>query len=154
MTTINDILFYGFADRITRLRADRSMPASDAEIEAYLATALSDGVTPPTVAEFRTAEAALHQAIAKAALDQTKDQLIYAVQQYLDNLAQVYGYDNIVSACSYAAVPNKFQAEAITFLEWRSAVWDYCYQVLADVQAGKREIPAVEQLLAELPQKE
>lgn len=74
-----------------------------------------------------------------------------AVQAHLDAAAQARGYDNIVSACSYASTANPFQNEGIAYLNWRSAVWNHCYQVLADVQAGLRAIPTTAELIAELP---
>jgi hypothetical protein len=76
-----------------------------------------------------------------------------AVQEHLDSVAQAAGYDNIVSACSYAGYANSFQAEAISFLEWRSACWDHAIQVLADVQNRTRTMPTVAELIAELPVK-
>lgn len=76
---------------------------------------------------------------------------IQQVQAHLDAKAQTRGYDNIVSACSYAAVPNTFQAESIAFINWRSAVWAYLYQGFADVLAGSRELPPVTSLINELP---
>lgn len=80
-----------------------------------------------------------------------KTKLTSAVQAHLDSEAQAKGYDNILSASSYAGFTNAFQAEAISFLEWRSAVWTYAYQVLADVKAATRTAPTVEELIAELP---
>lgn len=77
--------------------------------------------------------------------------LTEAVQAHLDAAARAKGYDNIVSACSYAAASNAFQAEGIACLKWRAAVWQRCYQVLADVQAGTRTIPTSADLIAELP---
>lgn len=74
-----------------------------------------------------------------------------AVQAHLDDAAQSRGYDNIVSACSYAGSANVFQAEGISFLNWRAAVWQHCYQVLAEVQAGVRATPSADDLIAELP---
>lgn len=74
-----------------------------------------------------------------------------AVQTHLDAAAQARGYDNIVSACSYAAATNAFQAEGVAYLNWRAAVWQYCYQVLAAVQAETRTAPTVTDLIAELP---
>lgn len=73
------------------------------------------------------------------------------VQSHLDGEAQAKGYDNIISACSYAAAPNPFQAEAVSFVTWRGDVWAYCYQELAKVQAGTRPMPTIEQIIAELP---
>ena len=74
-----------------------------------------------------------------------------AVQGLLDEKAQEKGYDNILSACSYAGYVNTFQSEAMVFANWRSACWSHCYQVLADVKAGNRIAPTKEELLAELP---
>jgi hypothetical protein len=80
-------------------------------------------------------------------------QLTDAVQQHMDKVAKSKGYDNLLSAVSYAeeaAVPQ-FQAEGISFRAWRSAVWAYCYAQLAAVLSGEREAPTVEELIAELP---
>lgn len=74
-----------------------------------------------------------------------------AIQQTLDAAAQAKGYDDIVSACSYAGYENVFQAEAIAFGVWRANVWAYGYQELAKVTAGMRPVPTVEEILAELP---
>ena len=88
-----------------------------------------------------------------------KKMLIAAVQNHLDNKAAEKGYGDektspIVSACSYAAVPNEFQTEAVIFLQWRSAVWAKCYQIMGEVEATPptRDIPTVEELILELPQ--
>jgi hypothetical protein len=81
----------------------------------------------------------------------TISKLTNAVQSKLDIDAQEKGYDSILSACSYAGFTNLFQAEGISFLEWRSACWSKCYQVLAEVEANTRTTPTVEELLAELP---
>jgi hypothetical protein len=73
------------------------------------------------------------------------------VQKHLDAEARACGYDNIVSACSYAGAPNPFQAEGVSFITWRGEVWAYCYAVIADIQSGARQIPTIAELLAELP---
>ena len=75
-----------------------------------------------------------------------------AVQQHLDTKARERNYDGILSLCSYATSLNaKFAAEGQAGVEWRDAVWVKCYEVLAAVEAGLREPPTVEQLIAELP---
>jgi hypothetical protein len=84
--------------------------------------------------------------------EQIKYQLTWAVQRHLDTKARERNYDNIVSACSYAAAANPFQDEGLAFLGWRSMVWAYCYQVLADVEAQLRPVPTEAELLAELPE--
>lgn len=80
-------------------------------------------------------------------------QLTDAVQRVLDNKAQELNYDSCLSVCSYidTGVP-KFDAEGKAFRAWRSAVWAKGYEILAEVQAGQREIPTEEELLAELPE--
>lgn len=75
-----------------------------------------------------------------------------AVQGALDAVARARGYDNIFTACTYATSKHpRFGPEGRAFVDWRDAVWDYCYQALADVQAGKRSVPSPKELLAELP---
>jgi cytochrome c5 len=76
-----------------------------------------------------------------------------AVQAELDRQAQVKGYDNIVSACSYAAqaVGAPFQTEGAAFLKWRSDVWKHAYDTLAEVQAGTKPMPTPEEAVAQMP---
>lgn len=74
-----------------------------------------------------------------------------AVQVMLDAVAREHRYDDIMSACSYAAAPNPFQAEGAAFVAWRGACWAKCYAIMAEVQAGTRQQPSIPQLLAELP---
>lgn len=75
-----------------------------------------------------------------------------AVQALLDSKACERNYDGILSACTYATSANaKFAAEGKACIAWRDACWSYCYQALADVQAGKRAAPTIPDLLAELP---
>jgi hypothetical protein len=83
--------------------------------------------------------------------EQVKQSFIGAVQEHLDNEAQALGYDNIVSACSYAGANNPFQAEGQSFVAWRGEVWAYCHGVIAEVVASTRPIPTVAELIAELP---
>lgn len=80
--------------------------------------------------------------------------LTAAIQKYMDNVAKEKSYDGILSACTYATSTNPtFAAEGQACVAWRDAVWAYCYQVMADVQAGARAIPTKEELIAELPTK-
>ena len=74
------------------------------------------------------------------------------VQNHLDKAAQARGYDGVLSAVSYknSSVP-RFASDATAFLDWRDAVWGYCYTVLAQVQAGLVQIPTAEEMLAGLP---
>ncbi len=79
--------------------------------------------------------------------------LTAAVQAHLDAAARGRGYDDIRSACTYADEPAvaRFQADGKAFRAWRSRVWDRCYAILAECQAGTRPAPTAEALIAELP---
>ena len=83
------------------------------------------------------------------------EQVEIRVQARLDAFAATRGYDGILSACTYATsdIP-KFAAEAQTCVNLRDATWAACYQIMADVQAGRRALPTVEQAMSELPQLE
>lgn len=76
-----------------------------------------------------------------------------AIQRELDRQAQAKGYDNIVSACTYAAQPvgAPFQAEGAAFLAWRSQVWTQAYATLALVQAGTATMPTPAEAVAAMP---
>ena len=84
--------------------------------------------------------------------EQIKKVLTNAVQAYMDTVAQTRGYDNIHTACSYVNSTDEiFAAEGAACLAWRDSVWRKCYDILAEVQAGIRPIPTVDDLIAELP---
>lgn len=75
------------------------------------------------------------------------------VQNMLDNFARTRGYDNIVSASSYAnSTVAQFAAEAARCITLRDQCWATCYTIMEDVKAGKRPMPTVEQIIDELPQ--
>ena len=76
-----------------------------------------------------------------------------AVQAQLDATAVAHGYDDVLSACSYAAQPagSPFQAEGLAFLTWRSAVWTQAYATLAAVEAGTAQLPTPAQAVASMP---
>lgn len=86
----------------------------------------------------------------------TDDELIarvtVAIQSRLDEFAQERGYDNMLSACTYATsgVP-KFAAEGQYCVQARDATWSVAYGILADVQAGTRSMPSVNEVMAEMP---
>jgi hypothetical protein len=75
------------------------------------------------------------------------------VQAIMDSKAQAYHYDNLTTAVTYAdepAVP-KFQQEGQAFRAWRSQVWNTAYSILAEVQAGTRGFPTVDEIPSLLP---
>lgn len=84
--------------------------------------------------------------------EETQQRLTDAVQKVLDDEAQKLNYDNCLSVCSYVDTGvTKFDDEGRAFRAWRSAVWAKGYEILAQCQAGGREIPTEEELIAELP---
>jgi len=124
---------------IIRLSDNAFIPADDAntDYQAYLKW-LAEGNTP--------------QPVDPPSPQQVEAQLTSAIQQRLDTFAQQRGYDNILSACTYAtsSVP-KFQSEGQNCVNLRDATWSAAYAVLADVQANTRPIPTETELFAELP---
>ena len=95
-------------------------------------------------------------ALARVTSPPTPEQIIAqytgAVQQHLDTFARTRNYDGILSAATYATsqVP-KFKAEGQYAVEARDATWAKCYEVLAEVEAGSRPMPTLDELLTELP---
>lgn len=81
-----------------------------------------------------------------------KQELKAAVQAHLDSTVQTRNYNGILSCCSYvSSTDSVFAAEGAAALAWRDAVWRYCYNVLADYEAGLRPLPTAEELIAALP---
>ena len=59
------------------------------------------------------------------------------IQSILDGTAQEYGYDSILSAISYLDSPSQnFAIEARSFLTWRDTVWNWYFNLVAQVKAG------------------
>lgn len=71
----------------------------------------------------------------------------HAVEAVLQECATAHRYDDIVSACSYAAVPNPFQDESAAILQWRGNVWAWCYGLLANPPAT---LPTLDEFRAAL----
>lgn len=85
-------------------------------------------------------------------LEEIKQELINGIQAYMNTTAQTRGYDDIFTAISYENSEDEiFKAEGKACRVWRDRVWRSCYNILDEVLAGKREIPTLEELIAELP---
>lgn len=62
-------------------------------------------------------------------------------QQRLDDFAKTKGYDNIISACSYATSTSKYGLEGQYCVSAREATWDKVFSIQAEVEAGTRPMP-------------
>jgi hypothetical protein len=66
-------------------------------------------------------------------------------QGNLDALAQSWGYDNIVSAASYAnSTVAQYKADALALIAWRDATWQAAEALQAQITAGTAQPPATE----------
>lgn len=85
--------------------------------------------------------------------EEIRKQLTDGVQSYMDSVAQTRGYDDILKAISYRGdtVNTTFAQEGEACFTWRSQVWTKYYAILAEVKAGNRAIPTLEEVIAELP---
>lgn len=106
-------------------------------------TSLQPYVVPaPTSAEIAAQQAA-----------QLTSQCEAAAQSSLDSLARSWGYDNIVSAASYAnSTVAQYKAEAAALVAWRDATWQAAESLEAQIAAGTAQAPAtVASFVALLP---
>lgn len=83
--------------------------------------------------------------------EQVQQSISSAIQMMLDTKAQSLRYDNMMSVRSYAGYANPFQAEAQYLAVWGANCWVKAGQIQADVEAGKRPMPTVDQVLEEMP---
>ena len=75
-----------------------------------------------------------------------------SIESYMTTVVQTRNYKDIHTAASYCNSTNeKFRREGIACNKWRDDVWDKCYAILAEVKAGNRPIPTLEEVIAELP---
>jgi hypothetical protein len=74
------------------------------------------------------------------------------VQGHLDQTANDWGYDNIISAVSYIGSPNTtYNNEGVMFRNWRDGIWVYVNAERVKFEAGTRAMPTDAELIAELP---
>lgn len=80
------------------------------------------------------------------------DELSLVTQEFLDKQAQEYGYDDCKTACTYVDTGvARFDAEGKAFRQWRSAVWEVCFDIVAEVVDDGCEMPSEDELIAEFP---
>ncbi|OPA71836.1 hypothetical protein BB381_06780 [Campylobacter pinnipediorum subsp. caledonicus] len=94
----------------------------------------------------------------KSIQEYTKEKLIQEfkdrVQAHLDEKANEHGYDNILSASSYAGYENDFQEEGKAFGVWKSKVWKTGYMILAEKGDQDPSTINLDELLEGLPELE
>lgn len=74
--------------------------------------------------------------------EKIRQKIVDKVQQRLDTFAQTRGYDNIVSACSYASSQHpKYGPEGRYCVAAREQTWDALFAIEAEVIAGTRPMP-------------
>ena len=84
--------------------------------------------------------------------EELQKQFTDAIQKRLDDFAMTRNYDNIMSVATYATSTNpRFAAEGQYAVEVRDATWARGYEILDDVLSGKRPMPTIEEVIAELP---
>lgn len=88
----------------------------------------------------------------KQSLD-IKRRIVQETQNRLDSFANTRNYDGILSACTYATSNIlKFAAEGQAAVNLRDATWAALYQILEEVQTGKRNAPVgFQDIEADLP---
>lgn len=76
-----------------------------------------------------------------------------ALTEHLDSVANEKRYDNRITCALRAGYPGPFQAEGQAFASWMDTCNALAYQIMSDVQSGKRQPPdSVAAFLAEFPQ--
>jgi len=74
-----------------------------------------------------------------------------AIQKHLDTQAQSLRYDDINAIGKYVGYDNDFRTEAEKLGAWASSCWKVAGEIEADVKAGNRDMPTVDEVLNELP---
>ena len=78
-----------------------------------------------------------------------------AVQAVIDDVCRggVPYFRDIFSARGYVGDPNPaYHARAVLLRDWSSAIWTTLDEIEADVLAGNRPFPTIDQLFSELPE--
>jgi hypothetical protein len=88
--------------------------------------------------------------LARKAADRLRD-CESALETMLDAKARERTWKDCMSARTAAGYPSSFQAEGVAFVVWWDECWVMAHTILAEVQAGTRPIPTVEEFLAEMP---
>lgn len=133
------------------------LPAGKAEVDGKLLDdfrGLSGWVNnePYTVTEFGPLPEDWSYTPPPLTLEERKEAFTRAIDAYMNAFASERGYDSMASAASYAGDDDPaFAAEGAYAKRMRSLIYRASYAILDDVLAGKRPMPTIEEVLAELP---
>jgi len=79
-------------------------------------------------------------------------ELTAGLNAYIDGVAQMYRYDDMKSARSYAGFENAFQAQALRLAQWSTDCWVKAGEIEQEVLAGSRDMPTLDEVIAEFPE--
>lgn len=107
---------------------------------------LPEDLLPEVVAEFGFVpyvESAAAPLTAEQLAAQLQTTVVARTQQRLDDFARTRNYDSILSLCTYATSPTpRFAAEGQYGVTVRDTTWATLYEILGEIQAGARPMPA------------
>jgi len=85
-----------------------------------------------------------------------QDALEKEIEAWMNSVVAEKHYDSIDTCIArYTDSPNpQYAAEAKAVKAWNTAVWDKCWDILAEVKTGTRPIPSLEEVIYELPKLE
>jgi hypothetical protein len=146
MRRINDMPGILARLKAARCRVDGLLIAADGTPDF----APTNGSGAWSAAEMDAVQAALGLAMPGIAPTQRIAAGVAAIEGWLDQTAQALGYNNFVTATSYASSSvDLWRRQALALTEWRDAVWQAAVALLAE--PAQRPIDAVS-LIASLPQ--
>ena len=82
-----------------------------------------------------------------------QEELERGIEAWMNTVVAERDYDSIDTCIArYTDSPNpKYAQEAKAVKDWNTMVWDKCWDILKEVKEGKRGIPTLEEVIAELP---
>jgi len=88
---------------------------------------------------------------AQKELEEYKKSVNSKIQILLNKQALDLRYDNINSIGKYIGYDNPYREQAESLGLWVATIWAIAEQIEQDVKAGNRDMPTVDEVLAELP---
>jgi hypothetical protein len=128
---------------------DEGVPLPTSEVARFQPVEMTDDL----IVKLRAVAVHLSLPLIPLTQGEIEAALTRQVQERLDEFVRTHGYDNILSACTYATstVP-KFASDGQYCVEARDATWAAAYAILDDALAGNRPMPgSIEEIEGELP---